>query len=254
MGSPDPASTSCDPGTGGSGVVARLLGHDPGPRSSGAAGVGAVGARGVHAPSRCIAVPAGYDIRTSPNEPKATHANAANGGPREQAIKHKLADARISLGHLIVRDFPRSFRGYNRGAVRKHLEQLATWLSLSGLDDLVRERFNEQDPLGRQLRIQAETEAEQLRAAARREADHHRQLRAQAESDAEQVRADACRDVDQHMEQARRVLEAAHQDAEGIRARARREADALLADARARAAAELRGPLAKWLHRGAPDR
>ena len=198
--------------------------------------------------------PGGYDIQTSPEEPKATQADAGDGGSRDQAIKNKLAAAQISFGHLVVRDFPRSFHGYDRVAVRKHLEHIATWLSLSGLDNLVRERFNEQDPLGRQLRIQAETEAEQIRADARREADRHRQLRAQAERDAEQVRADARRDADQHVEEARRALEAARQDAEGIRARARQEAHTLLADARAQAAAGQRGPLARLLGRGAPDR
>ena len=119
---------------------------------------------------------------------------------------------------MVVRDFPRSLRGYDRAAVHKHLELIAGWLSLSGFDDLVRERFNEKDPLGHQLRSEAETEAEQIRA------------------------------------DARRLLEAARQDAEGIRARARREADTLLANARAHAAPDRRGALARLLSRGAPDR
>ena len=167
--------------------------------------------------------------QTRPNEPNATRPHAAEGGPREQAIENKLAAAQIAFGHFVVRDFPRSLRGYNRAAVRKHLELIAGWLSLSGFDDLVQERFNEKDPLGRRLRSQAETEAEQ-------------------------IRADARRDAGQHTEEARRVLESARQDAEGIRARARREADTLLADARAHAAAERRGALARLLSRGAPDR
>lgn len=180
---------------------------------------------------------------------KSKRSTAGNDDRRKPAIEEKFADAQISFGHLVVRDFPRSFRGYDRAAVRKHLEHIASWLSLSGLDNFVRERFNEQDPLGRKLRVQAENEAEQIRADARREADHQRQLRAQAESDAERVRADARRDADQRTEQAHRVLEAAHQDAEAIKARSRREADTLLADARAQAAAERRGPLARLLSR-----
>jgi vacuolar-type H+-ATPase subunit H len=132
-----------------------------------------------------------------------------------------------AFGQLVVRDFPRSFRGYDRAAVQHHLERIVGWLSLSGFDDLLRERFHEQDPLGRQLRSQAET-------------------------DAEQIRADARRDAGQQMEEARRVLESARQDAEGIRARARREADTLLANARAHAAAERRGALARLISRGAP--
>jgi cell division septum initiation protein DivIVA len=111
--------------------------------------------------------------------------------------------------------FPRAFRGYDRSAVDKHLELIVGWLSLSGLDDLIRERFNEQDPLGRQLREQAESEAEQIR------------------------------------EEARRVLEAAHRDAEGIKAKARQEAELLLADSRADAAVARRGPLARFLSRDA---
>jgi len=188
----------------------------------------------------CIARPAGYDIPTSTKDPDTTQA--------------KLTNAQISFGHLVVREFPRSFHGYDRAAVRKHLEHIATWLSLSGLDNLVRERFNEQDPLGRRLRAQAETEAQQIRADAPREEDHHRQLRAQAERDAEQVRADARRDAERHREEARRALDSARQDAEEIRARARREADRLLADARAQAAAERRSPLSRFLSRGTPDR
>lgn len=186
-------------------------------------------------PGRCISHPAGYQPPTSPREPKAKQ-SPANGGPSGRSVERKLADAQISFGHLVVREFPRSFHGYDRAAVRRHLENITTWLSLSGLDDLVRERFNEQDPLGRQLRIQAETEADQIRAAARREAEHHRELGAQAERDAEQVRADARREADE------------------IRASANRDADRLLADGRARAAAERRGPLARFLGRGIPHR
>jgi hypothetical protein len=100
-------------------------------------------------------------------------------------------------------------RGYNRVAVRKHLELVAGRLSLSGFDNLVRERFNEQDPLGRHLRSQAKAEAEQ-------------------------IRADARRDAGQHMEEARRVLESARQDADKIRTSARREADTLGGCARPR--------------------
>ena len=174
----------------------------------------------------------GGRAQTPPDEPKATHPDAADRRPREQAIQTKLADAQSSLGHLVVRDFPRSFRGYNRAAVRKHLEQIAAWLSLKGLDELVRERFNEQDPLGRQLRVQAESDAEQIREHARREAD---------------------RRLDEVRHEARRLLEAAQQDAEGIRAKARQEAEALLANARADAPAERRRPLARLLGRGAPD-
>jgi cell division septum initiation protein DivIVA len=132
-----------------------------------------------------------------------------------------------------MQHFPRSFRGYNRAAVDRHLKLIVGWLSLSGLDDLVRERFNEQDPLGRQLRVQAENDAEQVREDARREADRRM----------EEVR-----------DETRRVLDAAHQDAEEIRTSARREADTLLADARARAAAERRGAFARLLSRGPPDR
>ena len=131
-----------------------------------------------------------------------------------------------------MRDFPRSFRGYNRAAVRKHLEQIAAWLSLKGLDELVRERFNEQDPLGRQLRVQAESDAEQIREHARREAD---------------------RRLDEVRHEARRLLEAAQQDAEGIRAKARQEAEGLLANARGDTAAKRRRPLARLLSRGPPD-
>jgi DivIVA domain-containing protein len=167
-----------------------------------------------------------------------------------------------------VRDFPRSFRGYKRAAVREHLEQIAAWLSLKGVDDLVRERFNEQDPLGRQLRVQAESDADQIREHARREADRRldevrheagRLVKAahQAETHAEQVREDARRDADRRAkearDEARRLLEAAQQDAEGIRAKARREAEALLANARADTAAERRRPLARLLSRGSPD-
>jgi hypothetical protein len=115
-----------------------------------------------------------------------------------------------------VRDFPWSFRGYDRAAVDSHLEQIVGWLSLSGLDDLLRERFNEQDPLGRELR-------------------------AQAERDAAQVREDA-----------RRAIDAAHQDAERIRAQARQEAETVMADARADAARERRGPFARVLSRRSP--
>jgi hypothetical protein len=177
---------------------------------------------------------AGYDRHVVVNnDPTATHSDAADRGPHEQAIKNKLADAQMSLGHLIIRDFPRSFRGYNRAAVRKHLEQIATWLSFKGLDDLVRERFDEQDPLGRQLRMQAVTDADQTREHARREAD---------------------RGLDEAQDEAHRLLEAARQDADRIRASARREAETILADARGKSAAKPRPPLARWLSRGGPER
>ena len=211
------------------------------------------------------ASPYGGRPQTPPDEPQATNLDSADERPPAQATQKKLADAQISLGHLVVRDFPRSFRGYNRAAVRKHLEQMAAWLSLKGLDDLVRERFNEQDPLGRQLRVHAESDAEQIREHARREADRRldevrRLLEAahQAEIHAEQVREEARRDADSRAKEARdeagRRLEAAQHDAERIRAQARRDAEALLAKARADATAERRHPLARLLTRGGPGR
>jgi DivIVA domain-containing protein len=153
---------------------------------------------------------------------------AAN-DPRDQTIEKKLAYTQATLRPLIVRHFPRSFRGYDRAAVDRHLELIVGWLSLSGLDDLVRQRFDEHDPLGRQLRVQAESDAAQVREDARREADRRM----------EEVR-----------DEARRVLEAAHQDVERITAKARHEAETLIADARADAAAERRDPLARVLGRG----
>jgi DivIVA domain-containing protein len=163
-----------------------------------------------------------------PSEQPAARANGTSGDPRDQTIATKLAYTQGTLRDLIVRRFPRSFRGYDRAAVDRHLELIVGWLSLEGLDELVRERFNEQDPLGRQLRVQAE-------------------------SDAEQVRADARREADRRMEEARRVLDAAHQDAEGIKAKARQEANTLLADARADAAAERRDEAARVVEAAEQD-
>ena len=155
---------------------------------------------------------------TPPSEANPTHPNADSGDlpPGDQPIEKKLAYTQSTLHRLIVRHFPWSFRGYNRAAVDSHLELIIGWLSLSGLDDLLWERFNEQDPIGRELR-------------------------AQAESDAAQVREDA-----------RRVIEAAHQDAERIRAQAHQEAEMFMADARADAARERRGPFARVLSRRSP--
>jgi hypothetical protein len=56
--------------------------------------------------------------------PKPTHPNAATVDAREQPAERTLADAQVNFGHLVVRRFPRSFRGYDRAAVDRHLEQI----------------------------------------------------------------------------------------------------------------------------------
>jgi DivIVA domain-containing protein len=152
------------------------------------------------------------------SEPNPTQPKASSGGlpPGDLPVEKKLAYTQGTLHRLIVRHFSRSFRGYDRAAVDSHLDQIVGWLSLSGLDDLLRERFNEQDPLGRELRVQAERDAVQAR------------------------------------EDARRVIEAAHQDAERIRAQASQEAETFMVDARADAASQRRGPFARVLSRRSP--
>jgi DivIVA domain-containing protein len=156
---------------------------------------------------------------------------AGSGDSREQALEKKLAYTAWELRPLITRAFPRSFRGYRPAAVDAHLELVVGWLSLSGVDDLIRERFNEQNPVTRELREQAERDVERLHEDARREAD---------------------RRVDEARDEARRVLEAASQEADRIKARARDEAETLLPGAQAAAAPQ--GRFTRLLHRHAPPR
>jgi hypothetical protein len=167
------------------------------------------------------------------NKPGDTDRSAGNGDSSEQALEKKLAYTQWELRPLIRRGFPLSFRGYNRAAVDGHLELIVGWLSLSGVDDLIRERFNEQDPVTRQLRAQAERDLEQVHEEARREAG---------------------RRVEEARDEARRVLDAAYQEADRIKARARDEAETLLADAHADAPLEPQGRFARLLHRHAPPR
>jgi regulator of protease activity HflC (stomatin/prohibitin superfamily) len=162
-----------------------------------------------------------------------TDRTAGNGDSSEQALEKKLARTQWEIRPLIRRSFPRSFRGYKRAAVDGHLALIVEWLSFSRLDDLIRGRFNEHDPVTRQLREQAERDVEQVQEDARREAD---------------------RRVEEARDEAGRVLDAAYQEADRIKARARDEAETLLADAHADAPLESQGRFARLLHRHAPPR
>jgi cell division septum initiation protein DivIVA len=153
-----------------------------------------------------------------PSEPRDSQTQAADREAREQAIKRQLDDARQFLAPYIMRrDFPRSLRGYSRGAVEKHLDLILGWLSLSGLDSIVAERFVEHERRGRMLEQQAEADAEEIRGDARRRAE---------------------RRFDDAHQEAERVVAAAREEADRIKDAARAEADRLLADARAGKAAE----------------
>jgi cell division septum initiation protein DivIVA len=162
------------------------------------------------------------------SQPSESQPEAASRDAGEEALEGKLAYSRDLLRGDIVRSFPRSFRGYHREAVQRHLELVAGWLSLSGLDDLIRERFNAQDPIGRQLRAQAETDAKRALDEARQEADRH---------------------MREARDEAHRVLEAAHQEAEQVRAQARREAERHVANARSAEAADRQGAFARLARR-----
>jgi len=154
------------------------------------------------------------------SQPADTDHSTSNGDAREQTL--------ASLRPYIVRTFRRSFRGYDREAVNHHLELILGWLSFTGVDALIRERFNEQDPVTRQFRTQAEHDVEQVR---------------------EEARTEANRRIEGAEAEARRVLKAAHGEAETVKARARDEAARLLADAHADAALARQGRLARMLHR-----
>ena len=160
-----------------------------------------------------------------PSKPGDTHHTAPNRDSREQVL--------ASLRPYIVCSFPRSFRGYDRAAVEHHLKLIVGWLSLYGVDALIAERFNEEDPVTRQLRAQAEKDVEQVR---------------------EDARGEANRRIEEAGAEARRVLDAAYQEADRIKARARYEAETLLADAHADAPLESQGRFARLLHRHAPPR
>jgi len=149
------------------------------------------------------------------------HPDAINHDARKDAIESQLADARAYLtSHITRHDFPRSFRGYDRDAVERHLELIVGWLSLTGVDSIVAERFIEHEQSARRVESQAETDAEQIRDDARREAE---------------------RRLGEARDEADRRVGLARREAAEITERARSEAERLLADARASAAAERRG-------------
>jgi DivIVA domain-containing protein len=85
--------------------------------------------------------------------------------------------------------FRRRFFGYHREEVRRHLDLVSGWFSLSGVDKLLDERVRELADRAEQRLRDAEEERNRMLAAARREADRiRRTAREEAGATLEQAR------------------------------------------------------------------
>jgi DivIVA domain-containing protein len=94
--------------------------------------------------------------------------------------------------HVRQARFRRRLFGYHPGDVRRHLDLVSGWFSLSGVDQLLDERLRELAARAEQRLRDAKEEANRMLAAARREADEIRRTAGEeARATLEQARREA---------------------------------------------------------------
>jgi hypothetical protein len=98
-------------------------------------------------------------------------------------------------GHIRQARLRRTLWGYRPRDVRGHLDRVAGWFSLAGIDELVDERTREEIAQAERRASAAEQEAARILTDARREADAIREAaRLEARVVIEQARQEAVRE------------------------------------------------------------